>query len=57
MSIVAKNILTTKVKKEWIVKGCQYAEKSWPYTYNRMGKSNIYQRLRNIVKGVIAQEA
>ncbi len=45
------------VTEDWIKTGSKYAEKSWPYTYNRMGKSDIYQRLRNIVKGIIAQEA
>lgn len=57
MSIKVNAIKKLSVDKQWIIKGTKYAEKSWPYTYNRMGKSDIYQRLRNIVKGVIAQES
>lgn len=57
MSIKVNAIKSLPVDEQWIVKGTKYAEKSWPYTYNRMGKRDIYQRLRNIVKGVIAQES
>jgi hypothetical protein len=57
MSIKVNDIIKINVNRKLIEKGVKHAEKSWPYTYNRMGKGDIYARVRNIVKGVIAQEA
>jgi|YelNatPaOPRAMG01_1025707.scaffolds.fasta_scaffold21271_3 hypothetical protein len=55
--VVEDDIITLKTKDKWIVPAVKYAEKSWPCTFNRMGKANIYERMRNIVKGIIVQQA
>lgn len=57
MSIKVTDFKKVKVNDLWVEKGTEYAQKSWPYTYNRMASKDIYKRLRNIVKGIIAQES
>ncbi len=51
------NEIILDVEDKWVEDGTKYAEKSWPSTFNRMGKANIYERMRNIVKGIIPQSA
>jgi len=56
--VVRENdILIIKVLKEWIEPGTEYAQKSWACTFNRMGKSGIYERMINIVHGITVQKA
>lgn len=57
MVVKARDIKLLKAKKEWIRQGAEYAEKSWSCTFNRMGKADIYERMRNIVKGIAVQRA
>lgn len=42
---------------QMVLEAVHYAEKSLHYTFNRMGKSNPYDRVRNIVKGLIMEAA
>lgn len=42
---------------QMVLDAVHYAEKSLHYTFNRMGKSNPYDRVRNIVKGLIMEAA
>jgi len=55
MSLNKNDIKVLSVKDEFVEDGTKYAEKSWVYTFNRMGKADIYERMRNIVKGIIPQ--
>lgn len=55
--ITAKDIFVVQVSEMMVSEGINYAEKSLHYTYNRMGLSNHYDRLRNIVKGLIMEQA
>jgi len=57
MVVNENDILALKAKDKWIIPAVKYAEKSWPCTFNRMGKANIYERMRNIAKGIIVQQA
>jgi len=56
MLLNSKDIVQVDVVDDYIKAGVSYAEKSLHYTFNRMGKSS-YNRIRNIVKGVIMEEA
>lgn len=51
------DIFIVRVKAAMITKSVEYARKSLHYTFNRMGKGNIYARIRNIVSGVIMENA
>jgi len=56
--LITKNdILDVCVKESHILTAVLYAEKSLHYTYNRMGSGSSYNRLLNIVKGLIMEEA
>lgn len=56
--MIGKNdVFTVRVTTNMIIKSVEYAQKSLHYTYNRMGKSNLYDRVRNIVSGVIMENA
>jgi len=55
--LTANDILTVEVTEKMILDAVHYAEKSLHYTYNRMGSSNLYDRVRNIVKGLIMESA
>lgn len=51
-----KDIVSVKIQDKHISAGLKYARKSWTYTFNRMGKANIYYKMQKIVIGVTAQE-
>jgi len=51
------DILIVRVTEELVAKAVEYAEKSLQYTYNRMGLANYYDRVRNIVSGVVMEGA
>ncbi|MEM2175309.1 MAG: hypothetical protein QXI58_06785 [Candidatus Micrarchaeia archaeon] len=55
--ITEKDIRIMEALDKFVETGTKYAEKSWVYTFNRMGKADIYERMRNIVKGIIPQAA
>jgi hypothetical protein len=55
--ITKTDIFTVDVSDKMILEAVHYAEKSLHYTYNRMGSSNMYDRVRNIVKGLIMEAA
>lgn len=55
--IKRSDIFTVKVTDEMIDAGVKYAERSLHYTYNRMGLSSHYDRVRNIVKGIVMERA
>lgn len=55
--ITEKDIMIIEALDKFVETGTKYAEKSWVYTFNRMGKADIYERMRNIVKGIIPQAA
>jgi len=55
MVVKEEDILVVKTKDEWITPGVEYAEKSWSSTFNRMGKADIYYRMRKIVTGITVQ--
>src|SRR3989338_8187843 len=57
MVVKAKDIIIVPAQDFWINKSLEYAIKSWPFTYNRMGKPNTYHRIQNIAKGLIPQFA
>ncbi len=52
-----EDIFAVEITDQMIVDAVNYAEKSLHYTYNRMGSSNLYDRVRNIVKGLIMESA
>jgi len=52
-----EDIFIVRVKTDTITKSVEYSQKSLHYTFNRMGKGNIYDRVRNIVSGVIMENA
>lgn len=52
-----EDIFIVRVKTEMVINAVEYAQKSLHYTFNRMGKGNLYDRVRNIVSGVIMEEA
>lgn len=51
------DIIAVRVDDEMIGAGVAYAEKSLHYTYNRMGLGSHYNRIRNIVCGIVMEEA
>jgi hypothetical protein len=51
------DIFTVEVTDQMIFDAVSYAEKSLHYTFNRMGSRNLYDRVRNIVKGLIMESA
>lgn len=55
--ITKDDIFTVDVTDKMVFDAVHYAEKSLHYTYNRMGSSNMYDRVRNIVKGLIMESA
>jgi len=52
-----EDILSVSVTDEMIFAGVEYAEKTLHYTFNRMGLKNHYNRIRNIVKGIVMERA
>jgi hypothetical protein len=52
-----EDVLIVEVTDQMIFDAVHYAEKSVRYTFNRMGSSNLYDRVRNIVKGLIMESA
>jgi len=55
--ITRNDIFIVDITDQMILDAVHYAEKSLHYTYNRMGSSNLYDRVRNIVKGLIMESA
>jgi len=55
--ITKEDIFRVDVSEQMILDAVHYAEKSLHYTFNRMGSSNLYDRVRNIVKGLIMESA
>ena len=55
--ITKKDIFRVDVSEQMIFDAVHYAEKSVHYTFNRMGSANLYNRVRNIVKGMIMESA
>jgi len=55
--ITKNDIFRVDVSDKMILDAVHYAEKSLHYTYNRMGSANLYDRVRNIVKGLIIESA
>ncbi len=56
MGVSVKDIVSFKAQDDWITHGTEYAQLSWTHTYNRMGSSDIFYKMRNIVKGITAQD-
>ena len=56
MGIDVKDYITYNVNDKWIEHGCEYAQLSWTHTYNRMGRADIFYKMKNIVKGIVAQD-
>ena len=54
--ITPSDIIIVKNSDSWVLRGLDYAEKSFYVTFNRMGKGP-YDRIRNIIKGLIPQLA
>ena len=55
--ITKNDIIVVEVTDSMILDAVHYAEKPLHYTFNRMGKANPYERVRNIVKGLIMESA
>lgn len=55
--ITNDDIFIVEVSDKMILDAVHYAEKSLHYTFNRMGSGNLYDRVRNIVKGMIMEAA
>jgi hypothetical protein len=55
--ITRDDIFTVELTEKMILDAVHYAEKSLHYTFNRMGSGNLYDRVRNIVKGLIMEAA
>lgn len=53
----ASDIVAIKAQDDWIREACEYAELTWSFTFNRMGKANPYDRIKKIVIGLVAQSA
>jgi len=51
------DIFIVHVTDDLMMPALEYAEKSLHFTFNRMGKGNLYVRAQNIVKGVIMEGA
>jgi hypothetical protein len=55
--IAKDDVLRVSVAPEMIESGIAYAERSLHFTFNRMGLSSHYNRIRNIVAGIVMEEA
>ncbi|MGD0752951.1 MAG: hypothetical protein ABSA23_16280 [Anaerolineales bacterium] len=55
--ITKKDIFHVVVSEPMIFDAIHYAEKSLHYTFNRMGSSNLWDRVHNIVKRLIMESA
>lgn len=55
--ITRDDIFIVHVTDDMILKGVEYAQKSLQLTFNRMGKANLYDRGRNIVSGIVMENA
>jgi len=55
--VTKKDIFIVHVTDDLIIRAVQYAEKSLQYTFNRMGLANHYDRVRNIVSGLVMEGA
>jgi serine phosphatase RsbU (regulator of sigma subunit) len=55
--ITKDDITIVEVTDQMILDAVHYAEKSLQYTFNRMGSRNLYDRVRNIVKGILMEAA
>jgi len=55
--IESNDVIKVEVKDDWIEQGLDYALKSWPYTFNRMGSANPYSRIEKIMLGIMAEYA
>ena len=55
--ITASDIVKIDVEKDWVEQGLDYALKSWPYTFNRMGSANPYSRIEKIMLVGMAEDA
>ena len=52
-----KDIISVQVRPDMVEAGIAYAEKSLHFTFNRMGLSSHYNRIRNIISGVVMEGA
>lgn len=55
--ITRDDIFVVEVTDQMIIDAVHYVEISLRYTFNRMGKRNPYDRVGNIVKGLIMEAA
>ncbi len=55
--ITRDDIFTVHVTDDMILKAVDYGQKSLQLTFNRMGKGNLYDRARNIVSGLVMENA
>jgi len=55
--ITKKDIMEVRVRPVMIEAGIAYAERSLHFTFNRMGLSSHYNRIRNIISGIVMEEA
>jgi hypothetical protein len=55
--LTKEDIFVVQVSDKMILDAVHYAEKSLHYTYNRMGSAKPYDRVRNIVKGLVMEAA
>jgi hypothetical protein len=51
------DIIIVETTDQMLMDAVHYAEKSLHYTFNQMGSGNLYDRVRNIVKGLIMEAA
>lgn len=56
MGIDVNDFVKYSADDEWIKHGTEYAQLSWTHTYNRMGKADLFYKMKNIVKGIVAQD-
>ncbi len=55
--ITKDDIIRVDISKDMILDAVHYAEKSLHFTFNRMASKDPYNRIRNIVKGLIMESA
>jgi hypothetical protein len=56
MGIGIKDFVSYNAEESWIKHGAEYAQLSWTHTFNRMGSADIFYKMKNIVKGIVAQD-
>ena len=54
--LTAEDIVVIRVTEAMVKHGIEYAKKSWPFTFNRMGL-RTEPRILNICKGVLVEKA